>query len=44
MIRNTCGKFQSDTRSGYLENLENIHLHANFNLGIPSPKGAITHP
>ena len=44
MIRNTCGKFQSNTSSGYLENLENIHLHANFNLGIPSPKGAITHP
>ena len=44
IIRNTCGKFQSNTSSGYLENLENIHLHANFNLGILSPKGAITHP
>ena len=33
MIRNTCGKFQSNTSSGYLENLENIHLHANLNIG-----------
>ena len=44
MIRNTCGKFQSYTSSGYLENLENIHLHANLNIGILSSKGAITHP
>ena len=44
MIRNTCEKFQSNIRSSYLENLENIHLHANLNLGIRSPKGAITHP
>ena len=28
---------------GYLENLENIHLHANLNLGT-IPKGAITNP
>ena len=42
MIRNTCGKFQSNICSSYLENLENIHLHANFNIGILSSKGAIT--
>ena len=30
MIRNTCGKFQSNTSSGYLENKP---LHANLNLG-----------
>ena len=29
MIRNTCGKFQSNISSGYLENKP---LHANFNL------------
>ena len=30
MIRNTCGKFQSNTSSGYLENKP---LHANLNVG-----------
>ena len=30
MIRNTCGKFQFNTSSGYLENKL---LDANFNLG-----------
>ena len=29
MIRNTCGKFQLNISSGYLENKP---LHANFNL------------
>ena len=29
MIRNTCGKFQSNISNGYLENKP---LHANFNL------------
>ena len=29
MIRNTCGKFQSNISSGYLENKP---LHANLNL------------
>ena len=44
MIRNTFGKFQSNTSSGDLENLKNIHLHANLNLSILSPKGGHNSP
>ena len=39
MIRNTCGKFQSNTSSGYLENKP---LHANLNLGCDADAGGST--
>ena len=41
MIRNSCGKFQSNICSSWLDNLEKFQLHANLNLGILSPKGDI---
>ena len=39
MIRNTCGKFQSNISSGYLENKP---LHANLNLGCDADAGGST--
>ena len=39
MIINAWAKFQSHICNSYLDNLENIYLHVNLNVGIQVQKG-----